>query len=147
MRKYLLLGSFVAINLKNPQSRKWSTCQSLKNFTLGCPCLYNLINLLILKLFWPLNSNQILHYLISFLGPEAASAAADVQVGDSNALLKFVKNYGTHYFKSVTIGDAIYQVFAVSKDQMQKLKSSLGGRKTVGLREWSSLHENYLGMS
>jgi len=78
------------------------------------------------------------------LGPEAASAAADVQVGDSNALLKFVKNYGTHYFKSVTIGDAIYQVFAVSKDQMQKLKSSLGGRKTVGLREWSSLHENYL---
>ena len=85
--------------------------------------------------------------MISFLGPEAASAAADVQVGDSNALLKFVKNYGTHYFKSVTIGDAIYQVFAVSKDQMQKLKSSLGGRKTVGLREWSSLHENYLGMS
>jgi len=78
------------------------------------------------------------------LGPEAANAAAGVQVGDSNALLKFVKNYGTHYFKSVTVGDAIYQVFAVSKDQMQKLKSSLGGRKTVGLREWSSLHENYL---
>lgn len=78
------------------------------------------------------------------LGPEAANAAAGVQVGDSNALLKFVKNYGTHYFKSVTVGDAIYQVFAVSKDQMQKLKSSVGGRRTVGLREWSSLHENYL---
>ena len=32
--KFPLLGSFVAINLKKPQSRKWLTCQSLKNFTL-----------------------------------------------------------------------------------------------------------------
>ena len=32
--KFPLLGSFVVINLKKPQSRKWSTCQSLKKFTL-----------------------------------------------------------------------------------------------------------------
>merc|ERR1711981_310919 len=62
----------------------------------------------------------------------------------NNAPLKFVKNYGTHYFKSITVGDAIYQVLALSKEQMKNLKSSLGGRKTVGLREWSSLPENYL---
>ena len=54
------------------------------------------------------------------------------------------KNYGTHYFKSITVGDAIYQVFALSKEQMKGLKSSLGGRKTVGLSEWSGIHENYL---
>ena len=28
--KFLLLGSFLVINLKKPQSRKWSTCQSFK---------------------------------------------------------------------------------------------------------------------
>ena len=32
--KFPLLGSFVAIHLRKPQSRKCSTCQSLKNFTL-----------------------------------------------------------------------------------------------------------------
>jgi len=78
------------------------------------------------------------------LDSEAGQEAAGVQVGDSNALLKFVKNYGTHYFKSITVGDAIYQVLALSKEQMKNLKSSLGGRKTVDLREWSRLHENYL---
>lgn len=44
------------------------------------------------------------------LDNEAALSASQVQVGDSEAILKFVKNYGTHYFKSITVGDAIYQV-------------------------------------
>ena len=44
------------------------------------------------------------------LDSEALASASHVQVGDSEAILKFVKNYGTHYFKSVTVGDAIYQV-------------------------------------
>ena len=33
--KFPLLSSFVAINLKKPQSRTWSTCQSFKKFTLN----------------------------------------------------------------------------------------------------------------
>jgi len=78
------------------------------------------------------------------LNGEAGKSAAEVQVGDSNALLKFVKNYGTHYFKSVTVGEAIYQVLAVSKDQMRNIKASLGGRKTADLRDWANLHENHL---
>ena len=44
------------------------------------------------------------------LDNDASEAAGHVQVGDEEALLKFVKHYGTHYFKSVTVGDAIYQV-------------------------------------
>ena len=32
--KFPLLGSFLVINLKKPQSTKWSTCQSFKKFTL-----------------------------------------------------------------------------------------------------------------
>ena len=45
------------------------------------------------------------------LDTEAATEANQVQAQDSDAILKFVKNYGTHYFRSVTVGDAIYQVF------------------------------------
>ena len=45
------------------------------------------------------------------LDTEAATEANQVQAQDSDAILKFVKNYGTHYFRSVTVGDAIYQVY------------------------------------
>ena len=44
------------------------------------------------------------------LDAEAFAEAAEVRSGDSDAILKFVKNYGTHYFRSVTVGDSIYQV-------------------------------------
>lgn len=78
------------------------------------------------------------------LAPEPSIAANEVEVGDSDAILKFVKNYGTHYFKSVTVGEAVYQVFVISKEQMQSLKANLGGRNTAGLRDWAMIYENYL---
>ena len=44
------------------------------------------------------------------LDQEAGAAAQDVNVGDNEAILKFVKNYGTHYFRSITVGESVYQV-------------------------------------
>ena len=64
--KFPLLGSFVAINLKKRQSRKWSTCQSLKIYfstskiilfdiysseillidSIGCPTDYTIMGVL-----------------------------------------------------------------------------------------------------
>ena len=41
--KFPLLGSFVAINLKKPQSRKWSTCQSFKIFTLDANFVFSIM--------------------------------------------------------------------------------------------------------
>jgi len=80
------------------------------------------------------------------LDNDASEAAGHVQVGDEEALLKFVKHYGTHYFKSVTVGDAIYQVFAISKEQMQSMKASYGGRgrNVLSLAEWPQLFDKYL---
>jgi len=80
------------------------------------------------------------------LDAEAATEANKVQAQDSDAILKFVKNYGTHYFRSVTVGDAIYQVFALSKEQMQSLSASYGGqrRRDLSLADWPALHEKYL---
>lgn len=76
------------------------------------------------------------------LDQEAALAANQVNGGDEKALLKFVKNYGTHYFRSISVGEMVYQVFAISKDQMQSLSSSFPGR--IGLNEWPMLYEKYL---
>jgi torso-like protein len=78
------------------------------------------------------------------LASGASKSASKIQVGDSDGLLAFVKHYGTHYIRSVEVGDAIYQVFAMSKEQMSVLKNSLGGRNQIGLREWDSVHEQFL---
>jgi hypothetical protein len=80
------------------------------------------------------------------LDSEAAAEANKVQAQNSDAILKFVKNYGTHYFRTVTVGEAIYQVFALSKEQMQSLSASYGGqrRRDLSLADWPALHEKYL---
>lgn len=79
------------------------------------------------------------------LDNEAFGAASQVRVGDSDAILKFVKNYGTHYFRSVTVGDSIYQVFAISKEQMQSLSASLGRQQlSLSLADWPMIYEKYL---
>lgn len=81
------------------------------------------------------------------LDNEAAAAANAVRAGDSDAILKFVKNYGTHYFKSITVGDAIYQVFAISKEQMQSLSSNYGSKRNPRLlkaNDWPVIFEKYL---
>jgi len=80
------------------------------------------------------------------LDSEAAAEANKVQAQNSDAILKFVKNYGTHYFRTVTVGEAIYQVFALSKEQMQSLSASYGGQRPrdLSLADWPALHEKYL---
>lgn len=80
------------------------------------------------------------------LDTEAATEASKVHSGDSEAILKFVKNYGTHYFRSITVGEAIYQVFALSKEQMQSLSAGYGGqrRRDLSLADWPALFEKYL---
>jgi len=78
------------------------------------------------------------------LDAEAFAEAAEVRSGDSDAILKFVKNYGTHYFRSVTVGDSIYQVFAISKDQMKSLSASYGRSRNLRASDWPMLYEKYL---
>ena len=58
------------------------------------------------------------------LNSEAAAEANKVQSQNNDAILKFVKNYGTHYFRSVTVGDAIYQVKYICHKKGQKTKGS-----------------------
>ena len=58
------------------------------------------------------------------LNSEAAAEANKVQSQNNDAILKFVKNYGTHYFRSVTVGDAIYQVKYICHKKGEKTKGS-----------------------
>ena len=55
-----------------------------------------------------------------------------------------VENYGSHYIRSVTIGDAIYQVIALTKEQMDGLKTATNGVKRINVDDWDRLYDNHL---
>lgn len=74
----------------------------------------------------------------------AAGAANNVRAGDVDSVLDFVQNYGSHYVQSVSVGDAIYQVLALTKENMAEVKASVGGRRSLTVNDYSSLWENYL---
>jgi len=78
------------------------------------------------------------------LKASAAGAAAKVRAGDADSVLDFVQTYGSHYIQSVSVGDAIYQVIALTKPAMEDLKSVVGGRKSLTVSEYSNLWEEYL---
>ena len=79
------------------------------------------------------------------LKPEASNSLRSVQSGNTEAVLEFVQHYGSHYLREITIGEAIYQVFAVTPEQFQQLQRVIGsGVNTIGLQDWSSLYELYL---
>ena len=78
------------------------------------------------------------------LSSGAAQAAAEVRAGDENSVLNFVENYGSHFIRSVTIGDAIYQVLALTKEQMDGLKAATRGVKRLNVNDWDRLYDNHL---
>lgn len=79
------------------------------------------------------------------LKPEASEALRAVQPGNTEAVLEFVQRYGSHYVREISIGESIYQVFAISPEQFQQVKRVLGhGVNTIGLNDWSGLYEQYL---
>jgi len=78
------------------------------------------------------------------LSTGAAEAAETVRAGDENSVLNFVENYGSHYIRSVTIGDAIYQVLALTKEQMDSLKAATSGVKRLTVTDWDRLYDNNL---
>jgi hypothetical protein len=79
------------------------------------------------------------------LKPEAAQSLKSVQTGNTEAILEFVQHYGSHYLREITIGESIYQAFAISPEQFQKLQQILGsGVNTIGQQDWSAIYESYL---
>ena len=79
------------------------------------------------------------------LKPEAAQSLRSLQTGNTEAVLEFVQHYGSHFLREITVGESIYQVFAISPEQFQKLQRIIGsGINSIGLQDWSSIYESYL---
>jgi len=75
-----------------------------------------------------------------------AQAAANVRAGDPDSVLNFVQKYGSHFLQSVTVGDAVYQVLALTRENMKALKASLRNSATgdLSLSQWNRLYDDFL---
>jgi len=75
-------------------------------------------------------------------GPAAAAAA--VRVGDEGSVTNYVQKYGSHYVQSVSLGDAIYQVLAVTREDLAAIKARVGGKAALTLGDWNRLYDEHL---
>ena len=82
--KFPLLGSFLVINLKKPQSKKWSTCQSFLNFTLIKPSKRKLVFVWIIKELYGLDA--MIYYIFDM------KTTINKHTDDSCSLLKTMGN-------------------------------------------------------
>ena len=54
----------------------------------------------------------------------------------------FVQNYGSHYIKSLTIGDAIYQILALDRPAYTRAKQDVLINKKV--KDFTEIYDQYL---
>ena len=82
------------------------------------------------------------------LKPEAQTAIQKIQIGNPDSVMEFTRNYGSHYIKDVVVGEMLYQVFALTKDQYASAKASnpgmFSGSGTATAPEFAAFYQSHL---
>jgi len=76
------------------------------------------------------------------LKAEAGAALNRVTVGDEKSVKNFVQTYGSHYIKSLTIGDAVYQILALDRPAYNRAKNDVLVEKKV--KDFNQIYDEYL---
>merc|ERR1711971_998456 len=76
------------------------------------------------------------------LKPDAGAAFSRIEVGNQQSVKDFVENYGSHYIRSLTIGDAVYQILALDRQHYNRAKNDVLVEKKVS--DFTEIYENYL---
>lgn len=67
--------------------------------------------------------------------------ANNVTIGDTSSVIRFIKNFGSHYISSFVTGNSLYQVFVYTPEVYKRIKDRF---KTRGLKNLTSLElSNY----
>lgn len=77
---------------------------------------------------------------------DAQAAMNAIRVGDADSVLNFIQNYGSHYLKDLQIGDAVYQVFALTKPQYDNLRQAVPvrGQKHFTADQFRGIYQTHL---
>jgi hypothetical protein len=65
-----------------------------------------------------------------------------IRVGDRDSVQDFVQNHGSHYIRSISVGDAVYQVLAMDRPNYMRAKNDVLVNKRV--TNFDAIYEDYL---
>merc|ERR1712123_542099 len=121
-------------------SNLWRTPTTVKYFGLSEDTLHSDAGFVLVKLQKP--KVAVKTEGVPVLKPDAAEAFADIQVGDQESVKDFAENYGSHYIRSLTIGDAVYQILALDRQKYIRAKNDVLVEKKVS--DFNKIYEEYL---
>jgi len=134
---------FKAEGVKEPYrlyTGSWRTATTVKYFGLSEDTLNSDAGFVLVKLLKPKVAVKTKGAPV--LRPDAAQAFSNIRVGDQESVKDFAENYGSHYIRSLTIGDAVYQIIALDKDKYIRAKNDVLVEKKVS--DFNKIYEEYL---
>merc|ERR1719356_2067415 len=121
-------------------SGSWRTPTTVKYFGISEDTLNSDSGFVLLKLVKP--KVAVRTEGVPALKPDAAAAFSKIRVGDEASVKEFAENYGSHYIRSLTIGDAVYQILALDRTQYIRAKTDILVEKKVS--NFNKIYEEYL---
>merc|ERR1711970_497997 len=118
----------------------WRTPTTVKYFGLSEDTLHSSSGFVLVKLLKPRMTVKTTG--VPQLRQEAAAEFGKIRVGDEASVKRFTEDFGSHYIRSLTVGDAVYQILALDKGQYQKAKKDVLEDKTV--TDFNQIYEDYL---
>jgi len=76
------------------------------------------------------------------LKSDAARAFSKIKNGDVDSVKTFVKDFGSHYIQSLTVGDAVYQILALDREKYDRAKTDVLVNKRIS--DFNQIYEEYL---
>ena len=118
----------------------WRTPTIVKYFGLSDSTLHSDAGFVLVKLVKP--RLAVKTEGVPQLKPDAQEAFNKIRVGDEKSVKDFVENYGSHYIRSLTVGDAVYQILALDRPQYNRAKNDVLIEKKVS--DFTQIYDNYL---
>jgi hypothetical protein len=76
------------------------------------------------------------------LMPEAAREFSKIRVGDEESVKSFTEDFGSHYIRSLTVGDAVYQILALDRSKYLRARQEVLVDKKV--TDFNQIYEQFL---
>merc|ERR1712012_1512458 len=134
---------FTAEGVREPHrlyTGSWRTPTIVKYFGLSDDTLHSDSGFVLVKLIKP--RLEVKTEGVPKMKSEPQEAFNKIRVGDEESVKDFVEDFGSHYIRSLTVGDAVYQILALDRPQYIRAKNDVLVEKKV--TDFSQIYENYL---
>merc|ERR1712209_305690 len=134
---------FTAEGVKEPHrlyTGSWRTPTIVKYFGLSDDTLHSDSGFVLVKLIK--RRVDVKTEGVPRMKSEPQEAFNKIRVGDEESVKDFVEDFGSHYIRSLTVGDAVYQILALDRPQYNRAKNDVLIEKKVS--DFTQIYDNYL---